>query len=245
MRAVLLGATRGMGRALARTLAERGERLFLLGRDPEQLEKSARDLELRGAHEPVGTAPCDLADPASFVPALESAIDGLDGFDLVIVTAARFVPQDELEQDADLARDLLGTDFTNTVAFCEEARRRLLARGGGTLCLFSSVAGDRARRPVRLYGAAKAGLSHYMEGLDHAFRRRGLRAVLVKPGFVHTSMTAGLDAPPFAGDPERVARRVLRAIDRGRPVVYAPGIWRAIMAVVRALPRAVMRRTAF
>ncbi len=245
MRAVLLGATRGMGRALARTLAERGERLFLLGRDPEQLEKSARDLELRGAHEPVGTAPCDLADPASFVPALESAIDGLDGFDLVIVTAARFAPQEQLDQDADLARDLLETDFTNTVAFCEEARRRLLARGGGTLCLFSSVAGDRARRPVRLYGAAKAGLSHYMEGLDHAFRTRGLRAVLVKPGFVHTSMTADLDAPPFAGDPERVARRVLRAIDRGRPVVYAPGIWRAIMAVVRALPRAVMRRAAF
>jgi decaprenylphospho-beta-D-erythro-pentofuranosid-2-ulose 2-reductase len=131
------------------------------------------------------------------------------------------------------------------VAFCEEARRRLLAAGGGTLCVFSSVAGERGRKPVLLYGAAKAGLSRYLEGLDHKFRGAGLRTVCVKPGFVKTSMTDGLPPPPFAGEPEAVARRVLRAIDRGEPLVYVPFMWRWVMLVIRWLPRAVMRRIEF
>ena len=111
--------------------------------------------------------------------------------------------------------------------------------------MFSSVAGDRGRKPVILYGATKAGLSAYMEGLDHKFHRRGLRALLVKPGFVKTGLTAGLKVPPFAGDPHNVAVRVLRAMDRGDAVVYAPAIWRWVMLVIRLLPRAVMRRIGF
>ena len=111
--------------------------------------------------------------------------------------------------------------------------------------MLSSVAGDRARAPAALYGAAKAGLSHYLEGLDHGYRRAGLRTVCVKPGFVRTGMTAGLPEPPFAADPERVARRVVRAIERGWPVVYAPPVWRLVMLAVRALPRAWMRRLRF
>ncbi len=121
----------------------------------------------------------------------------------------------------------------------------MLAAGGGTLCVFSSVAGERGRKPVVLYGAAKAGLSRYLEGLDHKFRGRGLKTVCVKPGFVKTGMTAGLKPPPFAGTPDEVARRVLKAIDRGWPEVYVPPPWRWVMCVIRRLPRWVMRRIGF
>src|SRR5690606_3581480 len=136
-------------------------------------------------------------------------------------------------------------NFANTVGFCEEARKRLLAAGGGTLCVFSSVAGERGRKPVVIYGASKAGLSRYLEGLDHRYRREGLRVVTVKPGFVKTGMTQGLKPPPFAGEPDEVAKRVVAAIDAGDPVVYAPAPWGPIMAVIRRLPRAVMRRVGF
>src|SRR6266542_52852 len=172
VKAAFVGATRGMGRALARRMAGRGDALCLLGRDPAELRLSARDLEIRGAPAPV------------------------------------------------------------TVA----------TRGGGTVCAFSSVAGDRARRSNYLYGASKAGLSAFLDGLGHAYAQRGVRVVCVKPGFVRTGMTAGLPEPPFTGEPDAVAGTVLRAMDRGCPVVYAPGVWRWIMLAVRALPRAVMRR---
>ena len=245
MRAALLGATRGMGRAIARLLAQRGDSVFVLGIDRDDLERTASDLETRGAPSPVGTAHCDLERPEEFAPALDAAERALGGLDTVIVTAALFATQDELAADTELARRLVTANFANTVTFCEEARKRLLASGGGTLCVFSSVAGDRGRKPVAIYGASKAGLSHYLESLDHRYRNEGLVTVCVKPGFVKTGMTEGLEPPPFAGEPDEVARSVVDAIDHGTPLVYAPAVWRGIMLVIRHLPRVVMRRIGF
>lgn len=245
MRVAILGATKGMGRALARLAAERGDTICLLGRNRDDLERSAADLAARGAVGSVGAVACDLEKPEMFAPALAAARNALGGLDAVVVTAAIFASQDELEADPVLVERLLRVNFSNTVVFCEAAKSALLEEGGGTLCVFSSVAGERGRKPVIIYGAAKAGLSRYLEGLDHKHRADGLRVVTVKPGFVKTSMTAGLEPPPFAGEPDAVAERVLGAIDRGAPVVYAPAPWRLIMAVIRALPRAIMRRINF
>jgi decaprenylphospho-beta-D-erythro-pentofuranosid-2-ulose 2-reductase len=246
MKTVIFGATRGMGRSIARELAEAGAEIFILGVPREDLEKSAADLEQRGGGKRrVGFAECDLLDPSSFEPALEAASQALGGFDTVVMTAALFATQERLEEDPAFMAKLVTANFANTVIFCEAARKRLLAAGGGTLCVFSSVAGDRGRKPVVIYGATKAGLSAYLEGLDHKFRSQNLRTITVKPGFVKTAMTEGLKPPPFAGDPDAVARQVVRAIRRGTPVVYAPPIWRLVLAVIRRLPRFVMRRIGF
>lgn len=245
MHVVFLGATKGMGRSLARLMAERGDHLVLLGRDAAELERSAADLRARGPRAHVEIATCDLGDPSSFAPALDRAEELLGGIDCVVVTAGVFATQDVLEADPAHSLEVVTLDFANTVGFCEHARVRLMKKPGGTLCVFSSVAGDRARKPVVIYGAAKAGLSAYLEGLDHRYRSQGLATVCVKPGFVKTGMTAGLRPPPFAGEPDAVARRVLRAIDRKTPVVYAPWPWRFVMMVIKALPRFVMRKIGF
>ena len=244
MKIAFFGATKGMGRALARLMAARGDRLVLLGRQLDDLQRSAADLTARGAAA-VGTARCDLEQPDSFAAALASADEQLGGLDTVVVTAAVFGTQAQLENDLELTRRVLAADFTNTVLFCEHARARLLANGGGRLCVFSSVAGERGRKPVILYGAAKAGLTYYLEALDHRYRNDGLITICVKPGFVRTSMTDGLRPPPFAGTPDAVAARVLKAIDSGTPVVYAPAPWALIMLIIRWLPRFVMRRIGF
>jgi len=251
VKAVILGATKGMGRAGARALAERGDTVFLLGRDERELERSAADLRARaGKPDAVaGVAACDLEKPETFAPALDRAQACLGRADTVVVTAGLFAPQERLEADAELMRRVLTVDFTNTILFCEEARRRLLANVvtgvRGTLCVFSSVAGERGRKPVVYYGAAKAGLTRYLESLDHKYRAEGLRTICVKPGFVRTGMTEGLRPPPFAGEPEEVARDVVRAIDAGKPVVYTPRMWALVMLVIRWLPRIVMRKIGF
>ena len=245
-RVAILGGTRGMGRALARRFVERGDWVALLGRDADELARSKSDLEARGTPGVrVAIGLCDLEDTNSFRPALEGVEQALEGLDTVVVTAAVFATQEKLEQDPVLAHKMLTVDFANTIVFCEEARKKLLLRGSGTLCVFSSVAGDRARKPVVLYGAAKAGLSAYLEGLDHRYRSQGLTTVCVKPGFVKTAMTAGLPTPPFAGEPDDVSQTVIEAIDAGTPVVYAPAIWRVVMTAIKAMPRFVMRRAKF
>jgi len=98
---------------------------------------------------------------------------------------------------------------------------------------------------VAIYGSAKAGLSVYLEALDHKYHDAGLNVLCVKPGFVKTGMTAGLKPPPFAGEPEQVARDVVRALDKKKPVLYTPGIWALVMLVIRCLPRFVMRKIGF
>jgi len=245
VKVALVGATRGMGRAVARLLAERRIAIFLLGRGSADLVASARDLEARGAPSPVNTATLDLAVPSGFRAALEAADEALGRFDTLVVTGGLFGRQEDLAADPSRLQQMLHVNFTGTVLLCQMVAERLALRGGGTICVFSSVAGDRARRSNYLYGASKAGLSAFLEGLSLAYADRGVRVVCVRPGFVRTGMTEGLPAPPFAGQPEPVARRVLRAIDRGQPVVYAPAVWRWIMLAIRQVPRAIMRRLSY
>jgi decaprenylphospho-beta-D-erythro-pentofuranosid-2-ulose 2-reductase len=246
MKVLILGGTGGIGRAVAQQLATRGDQLFLLGRDEAELAKSAADLQARHPQQyAAGHARCDLEAPQGFAAALDAADAALGGFETVIVTAALFASQEALEADIELTRRLVTVNYANTVVFCEHARKRLLARGGGRLVVFSSVAGDRGRKPVILYGSSKAGLTRYLEGLDHKFHSAGLAVTCVKPGFVKTGMTEGLKPPPFAGEPEGVARDVVRALDKRRPMLYTPGMWALVMLIIRWLPRFVMRKINF
>lgn len=244
MKTAILGASKGMGRALARVRAERGDDLVLLGRDLEDLERSAADLRVRGRGA-VSVIACDLDAPDGFPAVIEALFAGGIRLDNLVITAAHFGTQDELEADHVRARRLLTANLANTIELCERARVAMLAQGGGTLCVFSSVAGDRGRKPVGIYGASKAGLSHYLEALDHKWRAAGLVTICVKPGFVKTGMTAALKPPPFAGEPDAVARQVSAAIDRGTPLIYTPAIWQLVMLVIQHLPRFVMRRISF
>ena len=238
-----------MGRAIGRLLAARGHDVFLLGIGETDLADSVADIKERSggsqAAVRVGSAICDLEQPETFAPALDAAETFLGGFDTVIVTAGLFATQDRLEEDFDFCRRLLTVNYAHTVVFLEHVRKRLLSRGGGTMCAFSSVAGDRGRKPVVLYGSSKAGLSAYLEGVDHKYRSSGLVTITIKPGFVKTGMTEGLPVPPFAGTPDQVAKDVLAAIEKGRPVLYTPFMWRWVMFVIRRLPRFVMRKIGF
>ena len=245
MKAAVVGATRGMGRAVARLLAERGDTVVLLGRDAAELAISARDLSARGARGIIATGHLDLAEPSAFSAALDQADQAAGGLDMLVVTAGDFAAQEALARDPERLRRLLDVNFTATAVLCQLAAERFAARGGGTVCAFSSVAGDRARRSNYLYGASKAGLSAFLDGLGLAYGNRNVRVICARPGFVRTGMTAGLPVPPFAGEPDAVARVVLRALDRGAPVVYAPPIWRWVMLPIRLLPRALMRRIRF
>ena len=159
MRVAFLGATKSSVSIIVRGIPSKSVPICLLGRNSADLERSAADLSVRGAIHPVPSVACDLEKPDTFAPAIDAAREALEGLDAVVVTAAVFATQEELEADAALAERLVRINFSNTVMFCEAAKKALLEEGGGTLCVFSSVAGERGRKPVIIYGAAKAGLT--------------------------------------------------------------------------------------
>ncbi len=114
----------------------------------------------------------------------------------------------------------------------------------GTLVVIGSVAGDRGRQSNYLYGATKAGLAVLVQGLAHRLAPLGASAVLVKPGFVDTAMTAHIpNKGALWSSPEKVAALIRKAADSGRPIAYAPGYWRFIMMVIKSVPAAIFHRT--
>ena len=115
-------------------------------------------------------------------------------------------------------------------------------QGHGRLVVLSSVAGEPARKANFIYGSTKSGLDAFAQGLGDSLVGSGVSVTIVRPGFVVGRMTAGMDPAPFATTPEAVAAAVIRGIESGAEVVYAPPVLRWVFAVMRQLPRAVWRR---
>jgi short-subunit dehydrogenase len=243
-RIAVIGATSGIARAIAAELARMGTGLVLSGRDVPELERVAADLSVRYG---VPTAvehfdALDFEDHPAFVERCFGVGSGeLDG---AVICFGTLVPQATLESDSAAARRLVDANFTGAVTVLNELARAFERRGHGIIAVLSSVAGDRGRQSNYVYGAAKAGLSTYCEGLRNRLFHRGVHVLTVKPGFVATAMTRDILDPdsPLVARPERVARDVVRAMQRRRDVVYTPWFWRWILLVIRGIPVAAFKR---
>jgi decaprenylphospho-beta-D-erythro-pentofuranosid-2-ulose 2-reductase len=115
-------------------------------------------------------------------------------------------------------------------------------QGHGTIVVLSSVAGERARRSNFVYGSSKAGLDAFAQGLGDRLHERGVHVMVVRPGFVRTKMTAGLDDVPLSTDPDAVAESIATGLRRSSHTVWSPAPLRAVMAALRHLPRPLFRR---
>ena len=242
-RVAIFGASSGIGAAVARRFAEGGHRLVLVGRDRAKVERNAADLGVRGAGEVVVQI-TDLADMDALPGVAAAAWAALGGLDVVLVAHGIFPDQDGAQRDPRPALAALLVNFVSPCLLCEQLASRFEAQGSGTVAVITSVAGDRGRGSNYLYGAAKGGLQRYLEGLRHRLARAGVRVLDIRPGFVSTAMTAHLpQGGPLWAKPDAVACDIVRAVERGRPVLYTPWFWRPIMLAVRNLPRPLFHRT--
>ena len=238
---MLIGATSGIAQALANQLAQSGASLVLLGRSAAKLDLMAKDLRLRRG----ATVETDAFDFDAFdnhAPAIDRAIERLGGVDLAIVCHGSLGDQKACEQDFRLAEAEFRTNCLSAMSFLAHLANRMEERGAGCLVAISSVAGDRGRQSNYIYGAAKAGLSAFLQGLRNRLFPKGVHVLTVKPGFVDTPMTAHLKKGLLMASPERVARDILRAAESGRCVLYTPWFWRWIMLVIKLIPETVFQR---
>ncbi|MEL7107102.1 MAG: SDR family NAD(P)-dependent oxidoreductase [Pseudomonadota bacterium] len=236
---IILGATSSMARAFARAVADRGDGVVLCGRDMEDLNASAGDAGARGA--PVAEAIAfDARDIESFAPILTRA-DALDGTVSVAVFVGSMPPQEEIDADPGLIAGTIADSYGGPAAFLTAIAPTLEDKGGAVVGV-GSVAGDRGRIGNYVYGSAKAGFHTYLAGLRNRLGRKDVHVVTVKPGFVDTAMTWGLDGMFLVASPEKVAKDILRAVDKGRNVIYTPFFWWGIMTIIRHIPEPIFKK---
>lgn len=238
-RVVLLGGTSEIGLATlaALRLPDRTE-IVLAARDPAAA--AAAGSRALGPAARISTLPFQAADPQSRRRVVAGAFTA--PVDLLLSAFGVLGDQARAERDPAHAEEVLEVDFTAQAGVLLDAAARLRAQGRGTLVVFSSVAGVRARRANFVYGAGKAGLDAFACGLADSLHGTGVRVLLVRPGFVIGRMTAGMSPAPLSTTPEAVGAAVAAALRSGREVVWVPPALRYLAQVMRFLPRPLWRR---
>jgi decaprenylphospho-beta-D-erythro-pentofuranosid-2-ulose 2-reductase len=241
-RVVVLGGTSEIALAIVGELQGRAPReVALVGRDPDALARAAEDLTGAGCPRSL-TFELDALDVDRHEQVIGEAANALGGADIVILAVGVLGERGGLPADISGALEVLQVNLVGAGSLLIHGARRLRAQGAGTLVVLSSVAAERPRRANAVYGASKAGLDALAQGLGDALHDDGVRVLVVRPGFVHTRMTRGLEPAPLSTTPQALARVVVDGLDDGAHTVWAPPALRWLMIAVRTLPRPFFRR---
>ncbi len=241
---LIFGATSAIAEATARLWVSRGCSLFLVARNPARLAAVRDDLRTRaGPGQRIETATADLDDLGRHSALIAEADRALGGIEVALIAQGSLPVQAECERSVEAMRAEFTTNALSPLSLLTLLANYFERRGAGCIVAISSVAGDRGRRSNYVYGAAKATVTCFLQGLRNRLAGRGVAVVAIKPGFVVTPMTKEFDrGGPLWAAPETIARGIVRAVERRRDVVYLPWFWRYIMLVIRHIPERLFKR---
>ena len=242
MRTIVVGATDGLGRALAEAYASRGFWVTLVGRDGAKLDAVVSDLKARFPVATVNGVVCDVADHARVEAAFQDAIAKSSHCDVFVYNAGEMKPGDGLTSVFADDLPVLEVNVVAAAHWLGLAANYFRAAGKGKLVGISSIAGDRGRKGNVTYCASKAALTAYLEGLRNRLAPFGVQVTTVKPGFVATRMTEGKKGVFWAAPPDVAARTIADRVARGDEVFYVYRRWALVALVLRLLPRFLFKR---
>jgi decaprenylphospho-beta-D-erythro-pentofuranosid-2-ulose 2-reductase len=244
-RAIIVGASSGIGAALARRLAKAGYHLALLARRGDRLDALCEEIN-RTKGEQLATAYThDVTETASIPGLFKQILADLGGLDLIIYSAGVVFPTGMRHYEFD--KDWLVTEvnYLGALAWLDQAAAYFHTRKAGQIVGISSVAGERGRVGTPAYNASKAALTSLLESMRNRLTRRGVHVLTVKAGYVRTDMIARIKDPLFAIPVEQAAEEIYKAICARKQVIYTARIWRLVMLGVRNIPSIIFRRMNF
>lgn len=236
---LILGATSDIAKATAHAFAENGFGIQLAARKTERLEVIARDLKVR-YDVPVSVHKFD----ATAYDEHSAFWSKLSPRPIVTLCAFGYLGKQEKGQaEWQEAKQIIEANYTGAVSILNQVAETYARMGSGTIIGISSVAGERGRQSNYLYGSAKAGFTAYLSGLRNRLYKSGAHVLTVKPGFVRTGMTEGLDLPgPLTAEPEQVAKAIYKAYRAKKDVIYTLPVWQLIMQNIRMIPESVFKK---
>jgi decaprenylphospho-beta-D-erythro-pentofuranosid-2-ulose 2-reductase len=237
---LLLGGTSDIALATAeRWAARQGIRVVVAARPSARRDSAVTRLESAGAK--VSAIDFDATDTSSHESVVDRAWSDGD-IDVALVAFGVLGDTENAWQDHAAAVALAEVNYVGAVSTGVLVAGRMRDQGHGVIVALSSVAGERVRRSNFVYGSTKAGMDGFFLGLGEAVRDDGVRVVVVRPGFVRTKMTAGLETPPLSVTADQVAEAITDAVTKGRDLVWVPTALRAVMSGLRHVPRPLFRR---
>lgn len=244
---VIVGATSAIAEHCARIwLNGMPRQLTLIGRDVPRLDRVAADLGVRSPQTEIRVVKGEFVSPDG----IQAVVDGVMAqalangpVDTVLIAHGSLPEQEHCQDDLAACHAALLVNGVSPVLYAEAFAGHMVRAGQGTIALIGSVAGDRGRKSNYVYGAAKGMVTRYAQGLQHRLAGTAVRIVLIKPGPTDTPMTAQLKQRGAALAPvDQVARQIVEAMRRARPVAYVPSKWRLIMLVIQHLPARIFNR---
>lgn len=239
---LVLGGTSDIALATVRALAPRGlEQVVLAGRSPDRLEQAAAklaDLSLQT----VATEHFDATETSAHGSQLKAMRDRHGVFDAALLAFGVLGDPFTMDEEPDTAADLITANFSGAVSSGLASAQMLAENGGGTVAIISSITAVRPRAGNLVYGSAKAGLDAFARTLHDAAAGTGVRVMTIRPGWVDTAMTDGLEPAPFATTADAVAADIVTGFEKGSAVVWSPRILQVVGPVLQALPAPIWRR---
>ncbi len=239
---MVVGASSGIGEALARRLAADGARVALVARNEERLRRITGEINSAAGEERSLAVAHDVRAVADVPDLFQEIARRLGGLDLVVYAAGVLFAIEPDEYDTAIDRETIEVNLTGAVAWLNPVAERMARVGRGTIVGIGSVAGDRGRAPNPVYCTSKAGFHTYLEALRNRVAQKGVKVVTIKPGFVDTAMTRGKEGLFWLISPDRAAEIILDKASRGVVTAYVPARWRLLMTVVRSIPSFIFTR---
>ncbi len=242
-RALVTGASSGIGRELARHLARGGVRVAIAARRKPELDSLAEEMISAGGDAVV--LPADLRLPTESIRVVEEGVRIMGWLDLVVANAGVGNPAIVTELSWGEIEQILMVNTVSSIALIRAALPGMIRRRAGYIAGISSLASYRGIPGNAAYSSSKAALSTFLEGVRVETRRSGIAVIDVHPGYVRTPLTARRKgAMPFIMDAEHAARRIISAIVRKKPVYNFPWQMALLMRMVRVLPPGLFDRLA-
>lgn len=242
-RILIIGSTSAIAVATARLwVAESDAELFLVARDNEKLLQTKDDLEARGA-KAVTTYTMDVNDTAQHCTMLGQCLAALHQIDIVLIAHGTLSNQQFCESNVELTLAEFNTNALSVIALLTILANHMEQQQCGHIAVISSVAADRGRPSNYIYGAAKAAITAFCEGMRARLFKKGVYLTVIKPGFVDTPMTKGLPLPSMlVAKPEKIAGIIVKGVAKKKAMIYAPFFWRFIMLIIKSIPQSLFKR---
>jgi len=230
---LIIGAKSDIAKATAREYSKHGYDLYLAARNANELKELAQDITIR-TQRAVKLIELDILNFKSH----QEFYDSLTEKPLGVISAVGYLgDQEKAQTDFNESRRIIDTNFTGVVSIFNIIANDFEKKRSGFIVGISSVAGDRGRKSNYVYGAAKAALTAYLSGLRNRLYDSQVHIMTVKPGFVSTKMTEGMNLPErLTAQPEEVARDIFKAQQKGKNVLYTKWIWKWVMLIIKIIP---------